>query len=352
MIKLLIVDDEKMIREGLVNTMPWKEMGIEVVGSAGNGLTALEIVREKKPHIVLTDIRMPKMNGIELLQSIRKEGYKIKVVILSGYDEFAYAQQAIRHGAEDYILKPVNAEELQKVIKRLENELKGEINEDLSHIQLRKDIEVEIEKYVAAVQGRDKATAISILDAITENLTLQKVSTEQIHRLYFEIVESVIHAMEKSGLKINDELREEYLNSFIELLNFTKQQELKTWINDFTENLVGFAEDKKGDSYRLVIKKAVEYMEEHFNEKLSVQKVAEVVYLSPNYFSHIFKKIKKESFTDYLNRIRIEKAKELLSKHLYKVYEVSDMVGYSDYKYFSSVFKKLVGVSPTQYSEL
>lgn len=352
MVKIVIVDDEKMIREGLVNTMPWEDMGIEVVGSAGNGLAALEIIREKQPHIVLTDIRMPKMNGIELLQSIREESSKIKVVILSGYDEFAYAQQAIKHGAADYILKPVNAEELQKVIKRLESDLKEEIHEDLSLIQLRKGIEKQIEQYVAAVQARNRETAFSILNAIIENLTMQNASTEQIHRLYFEIVESVIHAMEKGGLQITEELRGEYLNSFVDLLNFTKQQELKKWIHDFTENLVGFAADKKGDSYRLVIKKAIEYMEQHFNEEISVQRVAMAVYLSPNYFSHIFKKIKKESFTDYLNKIRIEKAKQLLSNHLYKVYEVSDMVGYSDYKYFSSVFKKLVGVSPTQYSEL
>jgi two-component system response regulator YesN len=352
LIKLVIVDDEKMIREGLASTMPWNDMGVEVVGTAGNGQAALEIIKDEKPHIVLTDIRMPKMDGLQLLKNISEENLKIKVVMLSGYDEFSYAQQAIRYGASDYILKPINAEELEKLIKRLVQTFTEEVYEDLAYIKAKKSIEAELLQYITAIRSTNRDIAISSLNKISEKLRAQALVHDQYHKLYMEIISSVLHALDEDGLKHAGKLREEYLKSFIDLLNTANGDDLMEWLYSFTDKVSEYIKENKGDTYSNVIKKAMEYIEQHYNEELSAQKVAEAVYLSPNYFSHIFKKIRKESFTDYLNKIRVEKAKALLSNNLYKVYEVSDMVGYSDYKYFSSVFKKIVGVSPTQYSEL
>lgn len=352
MVKVVIVDDEKMIREGLTRTIPWNDMGVEVVGTAGNGQMALEIIREKKPHIVLTDIRMPKMDGLQLLQRVREENSKIKVVMLSGYDDFSYAQQAIKYGASDYLLKPINAEDLQKLIKKLVKTFEEEIFEDLSYIKIKKDIEAELGQYITAIRLGNRDTAFSLLNKLSDKLTNQLLANDQFYKLYMEIINSVLQTLDEDGFKLTEELREEYLKSFIELFNSADGEELVKWLYRFTDKVAGYVENNKGDSYSFVIKKALEYIEQHYKEELSAQKVAEAVYLSPNYFSHIFKKIRKESFTDYLNKIRVEKAKMLLTTNLYKVYEVSDMVGYSDYKYFSSVFKKLVGVSPTQYSEL
>lgn len=336
----------------MARTIPWNDMGVEVVGTAGNGLAALEIIKDKKPHIVLTDIRMPKMDGLQLLEIISEENPKIKVIMLSGYDDFSYAQQAIKHGASDYLLKPVNAEELQKLVKKLIQTFTEEVFEDLSYIKAKKSIEAELEQYITAIRLGSRDTALSSLDNISEKLKDQLLSNNQFHKLFMDIINSVLHALEDDGFKLVEKLREEYLKTFIDSFNSANRDEFMQWLYNFTDKVSEYIKENKGDTYSNVIKKALEYIEQHYNEELSAQKVAEAVYLSPNYFSHIFKKIRKESFTDYLNKIRVEKAKLLLSKNLYKVYEVSDMVGYSDYKYFSSVFKKLVGVSPTQYSEL
>jgi two-component system, response regulator YesN len=352
LIRIVIVDDEKMIREGLARTMPWNDMGVEVVGAAGNGYNALDIIREKKPHIVLTDIRMPKMDGLQLLQIVKEENPKIKVVMLSGYDDFAYAQQAIKYGASDYLLKPINAEELQALVSRLIQTFKEEVFEDLSYIKIKKNIEEELGQYITAIRLGSRDAAFSSLGKLSDRLTEQILGADQFHKLYMEVINSVLQALDEDGFKLEEELREEYLKSFIDLFNSANRDELMQWLYRFTDKISAYIKERKGDTYSNVIKKALEYIEQHYNEELSAQKVAEAVYLSPNYFSHVFKKIRKESFTDYLNKIRVEKAKLLLSNNLYKVYEVSDMVGYRDYKYFSSVFKKLVGVSPTQYSEL
>jgi two-component system response regulator YesN len=110
--------------------------------------------------------------------------------------------------------------------------------------------------------------------------------------------------------------------------------------------------ENKNDKYHATIQLAIEYIEDHFGESITVENIADVVQLNKDYFSHIFKKSIGESFTDYLNKRRIEEAKKLLLQKKYKIYEIADMVGYSDYKYFSKVFKKLVGISPNKFIKM
>lgn len=348
MIKIIIVDDEKMIREGLVKTMPWEQMGIEVVGSSDNGRTALELAIDKKPHIILTDIRMPKMDGIEFLKRIKEELPKTKVLILSGYDDFSYAQKAIKYGATDYILKPINVEELQKIMEGLKDTFKEENDMDLYWTKMHRVMEQEIQQYIMCIRIGNREDAFFILSRICCKEMLNNVAVETYKKLYIEIMDTTLNALKEDGIYLKDERRYRYLD----LINFTTLKELQEMIIKFTNNLMELVEKNKNDNYGGVINNAIQFIDEHFNEDLSIQQIAEVVHLSSNYFSHIFKKARQESFTDYLNKFRVKKAKVLLSKHTYKVYEIADMVGYSDYKYFSSVFKKITGVSPTEYSEL
>lgn len=124
MYKVLIVDDEKNIRERLVTLFPWHEAGFQVVGSACDGREALERIEQHNPHVVLTDIRMPEMNGLELAQTVQETYPNMKVLILSAYDDFKYAQDAIRFGVKGYLLKPVMKEEIMGVMHDLAIELK------------------------------------------------------------------------------------------------------------------------------------------------------------------------------------------------------------------------------------
>ena len=347
MIKIIIVDDEKMIREGLVKTMPWKQMGIEVVGSADNGRTALELAIAKKPHIILTDIRMPKMDGIEFLKRIKEELPKVKVLILSGYDDFSYAQKALKYGATDYILKPINVEELQKVMEGLKDTFKEENDMNLYAAKMHRDMEYEIQQYIMYIRVGNRVEAFSLLSRVCSKEMLNNVSIETYKKIYIEIMDTTLHVLKEDGIYLKEEQRYRYLD----LINFTTLDELQEWTFNFTDNLMEIVNKNKNDSYGSVIKNTIQYINDHFNEDISIQQIAEAVHLSPNYFSHVFKKAREESFTDYLNKFRVKKAKELLAKHIYKVYEIADMVGYSDYKYFSSVFKKITGVSPKEFSD-
>lgn len=122
MYKLLIADDEEWIRDGLKTFVDWKTMGFTVVGEAEDGEQALEMVDKLSPHVVLTDIRMPFMTGIELMEKVRQFDRSIKFIILSGYDEFTYAHAAIDSGASGYLLKPINVDKLKEVFGKVKRE--------------------------------------------------------------------------------------------------------------------------------------------------------------------------------------------------------------------------------------
>ncbi len=124
--KLMIVEDEKLIREQLAKGVPWSEYGLMVVGTAANGEEALPIARKLCPDIVLTDIRMPKMDGLALLERIMRERPSTPVIMLTAYDDFHYVQQALRRGAFDYVLKIAPTRELIKTVLRAREKIEGE----------------------------------------------------------------------------------------------------------------------------------------------------------------------------------------------------------------------------------
>lgn len=127
MLDVIIADDERIIREGLAESVDWKAIGCRLVGTAETGIEALDLLREKQPHCAVTDIRMPLMNGLELIRTARENGLMCRFVILSGYDEFEFARQAMQYGVRYYLLKPFDEEELSEVLVNIREEF--EINE-------------------------------------------------------------------------------------------------------------------------------------------------------------------------------------------------------------------------------
>lgn len=138
MYKLLIVEDEAEVRNGIRNNIDWGIMGFEVIAEAGNGREALDIIENSKPDVVITDITMPIMDGLELSYILKEEYPTIRTIILTGYDDFKFAQRAIKYGVSDYLLKPVLPEDLSKLMLRIKNEIDSEIaeKEDIQKLRL------------------------------------------------------------------------------------------------------------------------------------------------------------------------------------------------------------------------
>lgn len=126
MLKVFLVEDETLIREGLRDRIPWEQYGFRFVGEAGDGEMALPLIRKTRPDVIITDIKMPFMDGLELSRIVKEEFPKTKILIVSGYDDFEYAREALTIGVDQYILKPVTRMNLRKVLEELKEKIEQE----------------------------------------------------------------------------------------------------------------------------------------------------------------------------------------------------------------------------------
>lgn len=245
--KVVVVEDEKFVREGIIMGTDWGSIHCAVVGEATNGEEGMELIRKRHPDIVISDIRMPRLSGLEMLERLEKEGIFQLTIFLTAFDDFAYAQKACRLQAVDYLLKPFREGQLEKAIA------------DALHINQSKNQTPE------------------------------------------------------GGIR---ELRLE-----------------------------------KGDKSKYILE-AIAWIEQYFaKDDISIRTAAEQLGISEGYLSRLFRKETDYTFMAYVMQCRICEAKKLLKGYKYKVYEVAEMVGYQDIAYFSTIFKKYVGVSPSEYRD-
>lgn len=266
---MLVVEDNKSSLEYMAKDIPWEEYGVTVTGQALNGKIAWNLAEKSTPDILLTDIRMPVMDGLKLIELFREKGLDTQVIILSAYDDFFYAQQAIRLGITEYVLKPVDDFQLIEAVLKAK------------HIILEQRKKEEREKW--------------LLEQEKEYETLRN---------------------------------QKFWNELTELCKRMTLEE---------------------GSERSEIVHATEFIKNHYMEELTAELVAHEVGLTPNYFSHIFKKVMRVSFSSFVRNVRIEKAKELLLNTDITSARISEMVGFSDQQYFSHIFKKVTGNTPTEY---
>ncbi len=239
MLKVLVVEDEEMIRKGIILTVDWAALDCTVVAEAANGLEALDACTKHRPDLIITDLKMPQMDGIEMLQALRERGDQTAVIILTAYDQFSYAQSALRLGAVDYLLKPFHDGELEAAITR-----------------------------------------------VRQSMAAKPVPE-------------------------------------------------------------GVPAARYGSVY---VNEAVDYITDHYRSPdISVSSIARHLGISEGHLSHTFKKETGQTLLGYLTGYRIQMAKLLLKDYRIRVYEVAEQVGYQDIAYFSNTFKKLVGLSPSEY---
>lgn len=178
-ITLLIVDDEEEIRRGLRTVIQQKQPGLRFLDSVSNGEEGLKMIREHLPDIVITDINMPEMSGIEMIAKAREEGYNGNFVVLSGYDDFKYAQSAIRYGVDDYLIKPVVIDELQRIVEKLKNKIAEKREQQDNKVRLSQSLNkankiITEQNFISEflrreLSGRSLSEAIQKLDPGFEN---------------------------------------------------------------------------------------------------------------------------------------------------------------------------------------
>lgn len=535
MYKVLIIDDESIIRKGIKNIVNWKQLDCEVCADASDGIEGIELIKKYLPEIIITDIRMPGMDGLSMIKQVKGIVPYSKIIILTGYRDFDYVQEAIKFGAFDFLLKPSKIEELTAVLTRAVNEINDQkvrhMEIDRFKVLFEQSIPILREKLLYdiiyglntnenEITEKMKLFSISIKNfvlVVMENDYDEKSNSSQYdkHLYQFGIVNSFeeifaekyevlsimlnssrvgfiiqkpdripldieevsekcsylqevinngfgftvtiavssggVSAMElpeklkeclgsleyKSYMGTNSIIQYSDLNSFFRYedystldkyqkqllesiksgneglvkvttqniaryvttnkinINYMKNfyyttlssinnirisvsavevdkrheegrdiasllklieksesaEELNSLLEDVAVRIAEKVNNFNNKSIKLILRKAIDYIQEHYSEQVTLNEVAENIYVSTFYISRMFKKELGKSFVDYLNDVRIEKSKELLKDIKYKTYEVAEIVGISDPHYFSKLFKKYSGMTPSEYRE-
>jgi len=518
--RVIVADDEELIRTGIIDLIKWEELGYEVVGEAEDGEEALSLVSELKPEVVITDIKMPFVTGLELLKNIKNKYEPLYVVLLTGYDEFKFAQEAVNSGAYAYLLKPVDPLEIEKILKdikesfekksvaeRYTKELKTEQhfknllygmeeNEEIElflrengydandvyfntfmieiddHLKLSQSeytdwitsiktylfdiVNNESKKISKTVLMENKGLTFTVItwgesidtletnlrdviDKIRKSISDKHISfsvaiggtyqgVQSIKRSYDEAIKALsikflvgknkdiffkdfIHELDEKeseefdldGIigEINFESKENVISSLDSIMKDIKNKGTNSYIyvqliitnifihslqllrkaevdiekmfgnpiEKFEEILIKETAEEKIESLKNLLRdmyaiiessrlntsssfiiKAEEYINENYSKKsLSLNDVIKYVAISQAHFCIEFKKKTGETFVDYLTRVRMVKARELLTLSDRKIYEISELVGYDNSTYFSTLFKKHYDLSPSEF---
>lgn len=515
MYKAIIVDDEEMIRKGICNVIPWEKLKIDNVKMASSGFEALNIMEKETFDIMITDICMTEMSGLSLVEKINLLNPKLKVIVLTGYDNFEYAQKCCRMKVEDYLLKPVDEIELENAIERLIENLENEkrvihkqkinrriqgVTEQLKLEQIMQNLLYDLTKtnqistvleeysydkdemlqiallcpviddnlawkqHFELLNLSIKNTCIELFDSPKEGITFEDKNKNVIIAIFVReeleevtrriqhlitylkneydinqkvILGSVVCGFNKINISYNDAyvllnnrssydgiITEEHMELHLSLFNERVQVLRKNMIdnidnlekvmeiyetyteiiefynlstslvkktcfdigggvyfaymmekgevsadNKLNSLLISLQSCNRDDAIKItrdfivqmlqtdigesheIIRKAKLYIKEHLNEDISVYSIAEMLYLTPTYFSKLFKQSTGEGCNNYIIRKRIQKAKSLLETTSMKTGKIATLVGYRDTNYFSLAFKKQTGMSPTEFRE-
>lgn len=502
MYKVMLVDDEKLILQGILSILEWDKLDLKVVHLAENGLEALEKFKKEPVDVVITDINMPSLTGLELLKELKEINTKVKFIILSGYDDFSYAKTAIKYGVENYILKPINEEELEEALIEIRDKLyeykkkeesifdknrvlmrflEGNLSkEDLEEFEEILNISFNDKHYIASnilIKKKEWKQVNDIINVIKDNTT---EGYELIFKFNGDVIlinswsreeskEDIINYYEKINCKLKESIKEEifiaigdtvdelekikesYFSSneikkyvltkgygvciskedIIEIKeearNFSKEIENLNklilekdtqMIQDYIENTFNdeklnpeniydlsikilllideiseefkYGKNHIGDNlsnviielcnesdrenikifllsniyeltkvmnlnnikYSPVVQQIVNYVNSNYYEELSLKTLSQKYNINSSYLGQIFNKEIGYSFSEYMNKIKNMKAKELILTTNMKINDIAKEVGYFDTSYFYRKFKKYYGVSPSTLREI
>lgn len=350
MYRLIIADDEELIRAGLLYRNDWNAMGFEVVAMLEDGNDVLQFLREQRADVLLTDICMYQVSGLQTARIIQEKYPWMKVVLLSGYREFEYAKEAMHCGVYDYLLKPVDYDKLREVFAGIKREFdKAQYEKQLLHSfgEEAYDQVLSLTRAITgAVMGEGDETwlAYAYLKPMMHNapLEIRQVVVKRILELLW------------TNLYQKDKVLAEAFSEKLKSLDVTENAEMTQALSDLlsqlndelvSRNLVPTAKKSSDDS----IQKACNYISNHLSQDFTYKDVAEYVHLSPRHFIRRFRSEMGETFTDYVLRIRMEAAMRLLKEGKILPGDIGQAVGYHDGKYFQQIFKNYTGYTVREY---
>lgn len=410
MTRIFLVDDEPLVLIGMQGMLNWGELGYEVVGTARNGAEALKAIEEKQPDIVVSDIRMPVMDGFTLAESCHRDGSSLPVfIMLTSYEEFDYVKRSMRLGVVDYLVKiDLTAESLAAALdkartvvekeRRLQEPAAPAVSMDSYRDRLflqlyggsltdralfdrqcaELDLHFDAPQYVVAL-GSLQAPEQSTDQLLTLSTSITRMAAETLPKYrpcrvtgmdlrHFSVLlplqsgedaeDVLVPALQATG-----QILYNYFSSPIywavgrpvnDILQVAQSQKdafatLQLLRSDAPVVFYHERPNTPLDHRAQVVAQVQQYIREHLAGRLTLNEVAAVFNFSPNYLSQLFAQNSESGFVEFVTATRIAAAKEMMASTDMKIYEISNAVGFESAFYFSKVFKKLEGVSPREY---
>jgi len=352
MAKLLVVDDERWTRELIKHFAIQAEIGIEVVGEADNGEDGCRLIRELRPDIVITDMKMPMLDGIGLLHFLEEDRSDLKIIVLSGYDDFQYTRQAIRSGATEYLLKPVDPGQLKQALLLC--------LEDLRRRRRRiSDVLVTLPPEMLAVLNDYRKNAAAYLNGLAaapvEKLLAECVAEldsrfacdpAQWLRVYREFLTTLEQFAAMEGLELSGILQGRRLPEPLPA-QLSASDVLSALQGIYREAIDGILERRKVRK-KVDLRQIRDYVQQHYAEGITLESLAQRFYVSKEYLSKSYKLQFGENVTEQILRLRMQSAQRWLMQDGLPIKHIASRVGYEDVSYFHKVFKKYYGVSPAE----
>lgn len=358
--KAVLIDDEPWTREVIKKLGQWQELGIEVAGEASDGEYGLEVVRQIAPDIILTDVNMSGLSGIDLLQQLRMEGNQALVIFISGYDNYEFIRGALRLDAMDYLLKPIKADELNNQLRACVNQLKQkrispseDFKGDFLNVELEKEYDLVRNQLVAALSSND-SSMIKIqfrnLSDLLQNQQRDTLTKGDIVYIYY----TLMNALQRYILGRNYDSKELFLDTdttFAFRDDCTVSQML-----DFVEALYVKAhqsmQELMKNRNKINIEQVKQYAQKQYTKGVTLEQTAAEFYVTKEYLSKTFKAVTGKGYTEYVTSLRMERAKELIVSYKIPLKSVGEMIGYVDQAHFYKTFKKYHGKTPGEMNKI
>jgi two-component system response regulator YesN len=343
MYKILLVDDEELERKVLWFTLQNSGLPITLLGEAASGREALDKVHQTRPDLIIMDIKMPGIDGIEATRQIKALYPATEVIILTAYGMFSYSQQAIKAQATDYLLKPIQPQQLIEAVKYALDRIslkKFQSGPAMNLTGLEEQVKTRNLK-----EGKRQLTLLLELFANTKHTPLTALLNSFGLRLMVIVVQAALSAGADPAMitLIENDLAQD-------LSHISSLDGLKSWGETMLERCIGLlGSNQQINQIQVLVRQAIDYIEANYANNISLNLVANHVHLSPAYLSRIFNEKTGVGFTEYLAQVRLKKAKQQLRMSTETIDQIAAATGFMSSSYFSAVFKKHEGVTPSEY---
>jgi two-component system response regulator YesN len=356
MYKVMIVDDEPWSRKVIKQLGQWDTLQLTIVGEAEDGTEGLRLIEELQPDIVVTDMRMPGIDGVELLKALKERHPSLKIIVMSGYDDFVYLKQAIHSQAKDYLLKPVDPDELHAALAQCVRELQqtkqilaSTRNTPLllaDSILLDQYLEYRhlIYGYLLDLNALGVSQTLNALQHFLDSEHFESSRLKEIGHDFMQLLESFVTTSELEEQW--DQWIDEHEPKLPEENLWPSVNEMIGRIERLYKQAIGDLQEARKKRNKLDMSEILTYINRHYKETITLESLADYFYISKEHLSRSFKTFSGETVMDYIIRKRMEKAKQLIVEHKLSIKHAAEMTGYMDVAYFYRVFKKHYGFAP------